>query len=298
MSSIYQAAFFIVPSRIMNLPGLTMSFLKIYETIFQFWNHGKNCYLSNAVIMERTGISSESTLRDAFMYFEKHGELIRKNIANKRYFVQPERSVEIETAVDNSSSNSSISVQGVDSARGGRRQSDGGGVDAATHNKKKINSKNREREQRPLSNFESYPQEYGADKKERESIHSPLPEKQSCGLSEEDKKNKGERAVENQTPGKLNSLYNFVPSQENINLSNFLAVDLNEEIISFKNRHNGKGDLQYEFERWLKNAKEYQDRRKLRQSSQQLIIKAPSPQFWEPGNSNYDNYHGASNNNY
>lgn len=143
MSVPYQSSFFVVPSRIMNLPDLILSYLRIYETIFQFWNHGKNCYLSNAAIMERTGISSESTLREAFMYFENKGELIRRKKGGKRYFIQPERMIEIDDdPVDKSKIDSIKSVHTVAKSTEHRRQVDAPTVAKSTHNNKKINNKN------------------------------------------------------------------------------------------------------------------------------------------------------------
>jgi len=115
----YESAFFVIPSRIMNLPNLTLSFLKIYETIFQFWNHGRDCYLSNLMIMKRTGINSESTIRKAFMFFEKHNELIRVYEGTNRYLKQPQKMVKIDP-------------DGVEESTGGASIARRGGVDSAT----------------------------------------------------------------------------------------------------------------------------------------------------------------------
>jgi hypothetical protein len=92
----FNQAWFVIPKRIMDLDGLTMAFLRVYETIFQFWNNDKPCYLSNKMIMERTGIKSERTIQDAFTFFEQHNELVRKDNKGKRYLVQPTRYVELE----------------------------------------------------------------------------------------------------------------------------------------------------------------------------------------------------------
>lgn len=147
LDSMYQSAFFIVPSRILKLPELQFSHLKIYETIFQFWNHDKPCYLTNSVIMERTGISSESTLRDAFIYFEKHNELIRRKIKGKRHFIQPERIIEVkDQPVDKLENYSIKNVHTVAVSTVDRRCSDAPTVAVATHNNKKINKKNIKRE--------------------------------------------------------------------------------------------------------------------------------------------------------
>ena len=92
-SSIYESAFFIVPTYITKLPDITWSFIKVYETIFQFWNHGKQCYLSNPAISERTGVG-ERQVKEALTFFERGGELLRQSIGLKRYLTQPERRIE------------------------------------------------------------------------------------------------------------------------------------------------------------------------------------------------------------
>jgi hypothetical protein len=56
------------------------------------------------------------------------------------------------------------------------------------------------------------------------------------------------------------SLSNFNPNEENRILATELQLTLQDEIASFKNRHTGKGDLQYEFARWLKNSRQYHAR--------------------------------------
>jgi hypothetical protein len=135
MSSEYQSAFFIVPSRIMNLPDLILSYLRVYETIFQFWNKGKKCYLSNSAIMERTNIKSESTIREAFAYFEKHNELKRKTVKGKRYLIQPEQIIELDDLVGNPEPVDNPVAKSTPP----RRQVDAPPVAKSTHNNKNIN---------------------------------------------------------------------------------------------------------------------------------------------------------------
>lgn len=89
----YNQNFFITPYFILNLPGLTLSYLKVYETIFQFWNKGKVCYLSNSTIHERTGVCL-TQIKEALNFFEKAAELKRVTKGTKRYLIQPERSIE------------------------------------------------------------------------------------------------------------------------------------------------------------------------------------------------------------
>lgn len=57
------------------------------------------------------------------------------------------------------------------------------------------------------------------------------------------------------------SLSNFSPEEQNQFLCRDLRLDLQEEITSFKNRHSGSGNLQYEFSRWLKRSAQYRQER-------------------------------------
>jgi hypothetical protein len=147
MSSEYQSSFFIVPSRISRLPDITIACLRVYETIFQFWNHGRQCYLSNDAIMERAGITSTSTLSEAFMYLESKGELIRKMKGKKRYFIQPERIVEVDDMpVDNFDESSTKTSHGLGTPRARSRYAESDGLGTPRHNNKNINNKNIKRE--------------------------------------------------------------------------------------------------------------------------------------------------------
>jgi hypothetical protein len=149
----YEAAFFIIPRYIRKLPGLTLAYLDVFEYLFQFWNRGQQCYLKNKTIMEKTGIESESTIREAFMFFEKQGVMKRVQSGRKRYLVLITPDIEHEAGensennsnennpVDNSSQNSSNYFHGVDAATGGRRATDGLPVDESTHINNKLISK-------------------------------------------------------------------------------------------------------------------------------------------------------------
>jgi hypothetical protein len=92
----YQDTFYIIPRYIRQLEGMTLTFLDFFETIFQFWNKGKSCFLSNSVIKERTGIESDSRINKAFQFFEKHNVMKRVYKNNKRYIVPALNHVEIE----------------------------------------------------------------------------------------------------------------------------------------------------------------------------------------------------------
>lgn len=140
----YQAAFFIVPTRILNLPDLTFAFLRFYETVFQFWNHGKNCYLTNEVLKERTGIKSIATIQEAFQYFANHNEMKRITKNGKRYIVQPEKAIETDDKdiLDDAQSTQPECAKGIATAIGGYRPADTQGIAPAIHKNKKFNKKN------------------------------------------------------------------------------------------------------------------------------------------------------------
>lgn len=89
----YKSVFFVVPSYIPYLPGMTLNFLKVYETIFQFWNHNQTCFLSEKSLIARTSVS-RSEVYAALMYFEKRGEIKRIRKGMKRYLVKPEKIIE------------------------------------------------------------------------------------------------------------------------------------------------------------------------------------------------------------
>ena len=98
MSVEYKESWFIVPMRIMELEGLTLGYLKVYQTIFEFWNKHQPCFLSNPKIEKRTGLKP-TQIKEALNFFEKAGELERQQIGIKRYLKQPTR--RIETEIDN-----------------------------------------------------------------------------------------------------------------------------------------------------------------------------------------------------
>lgn len=102
MSSEYKETWFIVPMRIMELEGLTLGYLKVYQTIFEFWNKHQPCFLSNPKIEKRTGLKP-TQIKEALNFFEKVGELERQQIGIKRYLIQPIRRTETDSDTDNRS---------------------------------------------------------------------------------------------------------------------------------------------------------------------------------------------------
>lgn len=91
--SAYEDTFYIIPRRIRKLPGITLAYLDVYESIYQFWNKNLPCFLSTPALQERTGIS-ERQIKEALTYFEKNGELKRERRGLKRYLIQPERALQ------------------------------------------------------------------------------------------------------------------------------------------------------------------------------------------------------------
>ena len=92
----YEETFYIIPRRIRKLPKITLAYLDVYETMFQFWNKQLPCYLSNATIQERTG-HGHTVVSDALKFFEEHGELERKIHNGRRYLIQTMRIIETDT---------------------------------------------------------------------------------------------------------------------------------------------------------------------------------------------------------
>ena len=92
----YKSVFKIIPTHIWDLDDLTFGALKFYQTIFEFWHAGRDCYLSNSAIMKRTGIKSSAKISTCFKYFEKKGLMKRALIEGKRYILQPRSKIECE----------------------------------------------------------------------------------------------------------------------------------------------------------------------------------------------------------
>lgn len=91
----YTSAFFIVPSYILDIPGLTLGFLRVYESIFQFWNHNKTCFLSEKALIARTALK-RTQIYEALAFFERHGEVKRVRKGLKRYLLRPEKIIETD----------------------------------------------------------------------------------------------------------------------------------------------------------------------------------------------------------
>lgn len=94
-SNTYEETFYIIPRYIRKLPDITLAYLDIYETIFQFWNKNKACFLGEESLCERTGYQRRIIYK-ALAFFEAHNELerIRKN--GKRYLMRPMKIIETD----------------------------------------------------------------------------------------------------------------------------------------------------------------------------------------------------------
>lgn len=142
----YQPTFIVIPARIWNLPNITIQQLRFYEKIFQFWNCGRECFINNQTLKDSTGMISDSSISDAFQYFESHGEMRRVVRNNKRYILPKSpllvQEKEEDQPVDNSDENSTNNSQGLAPARGGSRPSEGRGLAAARHNNNNNNINN------------------------------------------------------------------------------------------------------------------------------------------------------------
>jgi hypothetical protein len=91
----YTSAFFIVPSYILDLPDISLGYLKVYEAIFQFWNHNKACFLSEKSLCTRTTLK-RSQIYEALRFFERHGEVKRVRKGAKRYLIRPQKIIETD----------------------------------------------------------------------------------------------------------------------------------------------------------------------------------------------------------
>lgn len=98
-SNTYEETFYIIPRYIRKLPDITLAYLDIYETIFQFWNKNKACFLSEDSLCERTGYK-RAVIYKALNFFERHQELQRIKRNGKRYLVRPMKIIETDCEVN------------------------------------------------------------------------------------------------------------------------------------------------------------------------------------------------------
>ena len=130
----YKETFYIVPRYIRKLPGMTLAFLDVYETIYQFWNKGLVCFLSNTAIMERTE-TKITQVKDAIAFFEKKGLLIRQKKGLKRFLIQPQNRIEFEQEAAPPAPSSDNNQVAAPAATGGRSSGHQVAAPAATEYK-------------------------------------------------------------------------------------------------------------------------------------------------------------------
>jgi hypothetical protein len=76
-----------IPSDIWDLPNLTIQLLRFYEKIYQSVCFPKGCFLSNEILKEYSGMSSDSSISEAFKYFEASGKIKRVIDNGRRYLI-------------------------------------------------------------------------------------------------------------------------------------------------------------------------------------------------------------------
>lgn len=94
-ASPYTETCFIVPRDIIEMEGITFSYVRVYETMYQFWKQGLNVYMSQVALMERTNLSNKQVYQ-ALKFFEDNGKLVRRYVNGKRCLIRPEISIETD----------------------------------------------------------------------------------------------------------------------------------------------------------------------------------------------------------
>lgn len=92
-------------------------------------------------------------------------------------------------------------------------------------------------------------------------IHPVVNQTSGSGLLQKKYKDTNTNKREREAIRASRALSVFSPNEENKMLAKDFGLDLDQELISFKERHKGS-KTQYEFGRWLKNAREYQSTKK------------------------------------
>lgn len=108
-----------LPNSILYLEGVQLSYIKVFVQIFNLWHSGKPCFITNTEFCNRTSLHRDTVIQ-AINFFERHKVLKRVQKGTKRYLVQTEKSIQVESHnVDKSSKNSSNSAQGSELDDGG-----------------------------------------------------------------------------------------------------------------------------------------------------------------------------------
>ncbi len=94
-ASPFKNTFFIVPTHILELEGLTLGYLKVFESMFQFWHHNRACFLSTQSLSKRTGLKPRQVFY-ALEWLESKNIIKRVISKGKRHFEPVYNHVEIE----------------------------------------------------------------------------------------------------------------------------------------------------------------------------------------------------------
>jgi len=87
-SSEFKPMYYLVPSEIMDLPGLSIGYLKVYCSVIQFWNSSRPCFLSEAILCEKSNLG-RTQVYEALKFFEKHNIMKRIIIDGKKHIINP-----------------------------------------------------------------------------------------------------------------------------------------------------------------------------------------------------------------
>lgn len=85
----------------------------------------------------------------------------------------------------------------------------------------------------------------------------------------------------------------FEADKSNRELCERLRLNMDEELKSFENRHQGEKN-QYEFERWMKSSFDYKNRKKLTTIFINNNESRQTAKFWGPGHEGYDSIHNVA----
>jgi hypothetical protein len=90
---VYEDTLYTIPRYIRRLCTKNLVFIDVYEAMFQFWNKGRPCFLSNDALAERANCTTRQ-VRNALAFFEENQELRRESRGLKRFLINPESKIE------------------------------------------------------------------------------------------------------------------------------------------------------------------------------------------------------------
>src|SRR5580698_6578912 len=84
-----------LPNHILYLPGVQLSYIKVFVHIYNLWQSKNPCYIGNDEFMRRTNLA-RSTIQEALAFFEKNEVFTKVQKGRKRYLVETRKYIEIE----------------------------------------------------------------------------------------------------------------------------------------------------------------------------------------------------------